>query len=729
MGYLAHISEEKGQGSTEKREQTIKEHLEGTARLAEGFALQFDLGEWGYCCGLLHDIGKYSEAFQRYINNIDDRKVDHSTAGAQVCEKKGGLYKFLEYCIAGHHAGLADYGSTASDSGDSTLCGRLRKKVEDYSAYQTEIKIPELGSYPFDPKAVRDPSFSLSVFMRMIFSCLVDADYLDTEKFMKDGKVDRDPGEDINHLLDRLNDHIFDWLSNKDIDTVNGRRTEILKSCLEHGNDPRGLFRLTVPTGGGKTIASLAFALRHAVKNDMSRIIYVIPYTSIIEQNARIFKDILGEGNVLEDHYNADYKSSEELSPMYLASENWDKPVIVTTNVQFFESLFSNKPSKCRKLHNIANSVIIFDEAQMLPNDFLKPCISMMEELIINYKASIVLCTATQPALQQFFSERISPVELCPRIDEQFSFFKRVSFNNIGTITEEDLISRLHDEHQALCIVNTRKRAQSLYFKLKEESDDKGEDEYIYHLSTCMYPRHRKEVLDKIREQVKEEKRCIVISTSLVEAGVDLDFKSVYRQLAGTDSIIQAAGRCNREGKRPSDKSIVSIFRFEDGDHVPAQSQQINITKVLMKEGKDISSRDGIEEYFKRLYHVKDEALDKKGILKYFAKAPCYDFASAAKNFKLIDNSTITVFISNDDESKDLLFQMKTQGFSKRLIRKAGQYCVQVYEKDFTQLYDAGMLKPISEELEDFYILTDEKVYSDNMGLKLGDTHGMAMFA
>ena len=630
MEYLAHISEE--------RKQTLKDHLEGTAKRAESFAAKFGCGDWGYCCGMLHDVGKYSEAFQKYLSGLDGGRVDHSTAGAKLCEEKGGVYKFLEFCIAGHHAGLADQGGSSSSSSEASLSGRLLKSIEDFGAYKNEIDIPKLTSQPFDPRKVRDPAFSLSVFIRMLFSCLVDADYLDTEYFMRDGDVDRNSGESIKTLYDWLFAHVSGWLENYDTDTIDGRRSEILRNCLDHGPDRKGLFRLTVPTGGGKTLSSLAFALRHAVEHDLSRVIYVIPYTSIIEQNARIFKDILGEENVLEDHYNADYKTSEELSPMYLASENWDKPVVVTTNVQFFESLFSNRPSKCRKLHNIADSVIIFDEAQMLPNDYLKPCIAMMEELIVDYGASLVLCTATQPSLQRFFSPDLVPTELCPRIDEQFSFFKRVMFEDIGTVSEDELVDKLQPELQALCIVNTRKRAQSLYSKLKAEG--------VYHLSTSMYPDHRKKVLETIRQRLREGKRCVVISTSLVEAGVDLDFGSVYRELSGADSMIQAAGRCNREGKRALNESIVSIFSFEDRHIAPSQSQYISVTRALIKEGIDIASKDGIEEYFKRLYHVKDAALDKKDILGRFGKVSSLEFASAAKDFKIIENDAKTVFVA-----------------------------------------------------------------------------------
>ena len=399
MDYIAHFNKEYSQ--------TVKNHLYGTARLAGGFAERFGKADWGYCCGMLHDIGKYSLAFQEKIKNNTNRQVDHSTAGAKVCFEKGGMYGFMSYCIAGHHSGLPDYGSSSDAGNAPTLEGRKRKRIEDYSAYKNEIEIPELNTIPFIPSKESDPDFSLSVFIRMLYSCLVDADFLDTESFMKNGQISRDAGEDVGVLLERLKGYVTDWLQNKAIDTVNGRRTEILRCCFEKGNSERGMFQLTVPTGGGKTIASLAFALQHAVENRMDRVIYVIPYTSIIEQNAEVFRRILGKQNVLENHYNVDYESSEELKPMQLASENWDKPVVVTTNVQFFESLFANKSSRCRKLHNIANSVIIFDEAQMLPTDYLKPCIAMMEELVGNFRSSIVLCTATQPALTPFFRRKL----------------------------------------------------------------------------------------------------------------------------------------------------------------------------------------------------------------------------------------------------------------------------------------------------------------------------------
>ena len=711
MKYIAHIDGE--------RIQTIKEHLEGTAKLSGEFAEKFGKQDWGYCCGMLHDIGKYSIDFQKRILGENNYRVDHSTAGARVCLEKGGKYSFLEYCIAGHHAGLPNYGNNYDESTDSTLSGRRLKKLSDYQAYQTEIEVPAINSMPIDLKRTVNPDFSLSVFMRMIYSCLVDADFLDTEAFMKEGKQGRNSGENIEILFKKLENYISGWLKNQDIDTVNGRRTEILKNCLEMGKTEKGLFRLTVPTGGGKTVASLAFALRHALENKMDRIIYVIPYTSIIEQNAKVFRDILGEENVLENHCNVDYESSEELLPMQLASENWDKPIVVTTNVQFFESLLANKSSKCRKLHNIANSVIIFDEVQMLPNDYLKPCIAMIEELINNYQVSAVLCTATQPALASFFHEGISAKELCPRMEEQFEFFKRTVFENVGVLTENDLIQRLEKEYQALCIVNTKKRAQRIYKQLEGEG--------VYHLSTSMYPKHRRRILREIRERLQKNKKCILISTSLVEAGVDLDFQSVYRELAGVDSMIQAAGRCNREGLRPEKESKVYIFQFEGKENVLGQRQQIDVAKSVIADNRDISDMESITQYFEMLYHIKGDSLDKKKILDEFRNKR-YNFAKVGKEFKLIEQNTKTIFINYETEANETLCLLKERGFTRSGMRKASQYCITVYENEFNKLYGIGSIQPISEDIEDFYELRDKEKYTEKIGLELELDDGAAVF-
>ena len=714
MRYIAHKDGE--------REQSVKEHLEGTAERAGEFAEKFGKREWGYCCGMLHDIGKYSKEFQRKIQENTNERVDHATAGAQVCKELGGYYSVLSYCIAGHHAGLPDYGNTAISS---SLCGRMKKKICDYQTYKDEIRIPELNTEPIVFDKDRNMDFALGTFIRMLYSCLVDADFLDTESFMKNGDTGRNSGESMEILRNSLKEHISKWLENTDTDTINGRRTEILNNCIKEGSQKEGIFRLTVPTGGGKTIASLAFALEHAVKNHKDRIIYVIPYTSIIEQNAQVFREILGEDNVLENHCNVDYESSEEFKPMQLASENWDKPVVVTTNVQFFESLFANKSSKCRKIHNIANSVIILDEAQMLPMDYLKPCTAMLQELVDSYSASVVLCTATQPSLDSFFLKNESIKELCPKMEDQFKFFKRVNYQNMGRIRQETLLEKLKKENNALCIVNTKKLAQMIYKELYGEG--------IYHLSTSMYPKHRKRVLRAIKKRLKNNEKCIVISTSLVEAGVDLDFASVYRQISGLDSMIQAAGRCNREGSRSASESRVYIFDLEEFQSAPSQRQQIDVSKGILQDYSDIADLKAITDYFTRLYHYRGTSLDKKKIMDEFQKMEC-NFAEVAKEFKLIEENTKTIFINKEPESDELLRELRVKGVTRERMRKAGQYCIQVHDNPNSQndfldrLNGAGMLRPISEETQDFYELVEGEQYSGEYGLDFSLEDGMALF-
>lgn len=707
MKYLAHREEE--------REQSLKEHLEGVAEISGKFAQKFDAYQWGYCAGMLHDIGKYSQEFQKRIRGSAEQ-VDHATAGAKMCWTRPNGYQFLSYCIAGHHAGLPDTGDKNDAGHEASIYGRMKKNIADYSAYKDEIEIPNLGMPPFSVTGGDIPGFFISMFIRMLYSCLVDADFLDTELFMNAGAVKRDSGDSIPVLYMRLMNYISDWIKNHDSHTINGRRSEILRNCLDMGKESPGLFRLTVPTGGGKTIASLAFALEHARTYGMDRIIYVIPYTSIIEQNAKVFADILGMKNVLEHHCNAEYPDTEEWIPMQLATENWDKPVIVTTNVQFFESLFSNRSSKCRKLHNIAGSVIIFDEVQMLPSQYLKPCLAAMEQLIRHYKSTVVLCTATQPALDPLFTSDIKARELCPRMEQQFQFFKRTKIQDLGRISEEELFERLQKTESVLCIFNTKKTAQRMYQKLEGEG--------VYHLSTAMYPVHRKRVLNEIRERLLRHETCIVLSTSLVEAGVDLDFSVVYRQVAGTDSIIQAAGRCNREGKRDFETSITYVFGLTEREYIPGQRQQMEATEALLADGKRLDDLETIHQYFETLFYLRREELDKNRILDLFWPGH-FEFASAAKAFKFIEKNTAAVLIPAELQAKSIYEQLCIKGLNKELVREAGQYSISVFTDVIDKLYGAGIISEISQ---DFYVLKDETQYNEKIGLNLNVGYGEAVW-
>lgn len=711
--YIAHTR------TDPKDEQPLQAHLEGTALLAKQFADAFGYGEWGYCCGKLHDIGKYSDKFQRRIRNSGE-KTDHATAGAQLCRSLGGYYQWLAYCIAGHHAGLPDTGGSADTANRPTMEGRMKKTVEDYSAYKQEIEVPKLSPAFFLKAAKTDPSFTIGFFIRMLYSCLVDADFLDTERFMGGGDGRRRQGEDMKALFGKLQKHISQWLHCEEPETINGRRTEILRHCMKMGQGDRGLYRLTVPTGGGKTIASLAFALQHAVELGMDHIIYVIPYTSIIEQNAKVFSEILGDDNVLEHHCNVNHEGGEELKTMELAAENWDKPVIVTTNVQFFESLFSNRSSKCRKLHNVANSVIVFDEAQMLPNDYLKPCLAAVEELVRYYRSSVVLCTATQPALEHLFSRQLVYRELCPNVEEQFAFFKRVNIVDMGTVSRDYLLSHLRQEQKALCICNTKRKVREIYDAIAGDG--------VYHLSTFMYPAHRKRMLEQIRRRLKQDMKCIVVSTSLIEAGVDLDFHTVYRELAGVDSIIQAAGRCNREGKRKLEESSAYVFRLEEAERIPGQEQQIDTSKQVFRYYKDVSDLKAIQEYFRMLYEYKGEGLDKKHILDQFQKGH-YSFGKVGKEFRLIEENTNTVLIPTEKRAEEIVEELRLKGATRALMREAGQYCVSVYETMFNHMLGMGMLLPISEDLRDtMFLLKNKDDYTEAFGLKTEVGLGMDLW-
>lgn len=470
-------------------------------------------------------------------------------------------------------------------------------------------------------------------------------------------------------------------------------------------------------------MSSLAFALQHARKHQLDRVIYVIPYTSIIEQNAQVFKEILGDGNVLEDHCNVVYEDPDKLNKIQLAAENWDCPVVVTTNVQFFESLFSNKSTKCRKLHNMADSVIIFDEAQMLPVNYLKPCIQAISELVYNYHSTVVLCTATQPSLQSFFPPQLNAAEICPRVQEQYDFFRRTVFRNVGEIAEAELTEQLKEHTQVLCILNSRKGVQRIFGMLQEE-------EGTYHLSTFMYPRHRKKLLTIIRDRLDKGLPCRLIATSLVEAGVDFDFPSVFRELAGVDSMIQAAGRCNREGRRQKETCVTTIFTLDKAEenHIPQSLKlPVSVSGQVAEKYDDIASLEAIADYFNRLYHFRGEGLDAGNIVEQMEegrRSMLFPFATVAKQFRLIENDTITILIDREPEAQLLAERIRRGEYSRQLIRDTGQYCVNVYEQDFDKLNGAGRLEAIAPG---FYVLRNKEQYSEEMGLQIQVERGEAV--
>ena len=720
---LAHISED---GT---RTQTVYEHLCGTAALAGSFAAAFGAQTEAEFTAWRHDIGKYSTAFQKRLDG--GTKTDHATAGAQEAMKCRPPHPQAAFAIAGHHTGIPDGGNPRSaDPEDGTLFGRLKKRVEPYDGWQ---EIPASQSTPPDWANLDNLDFAF--FTRMLYSCLVDADFIDTETFMNGQAAPRGSRtEAIPALLAKTEAQAKNYLADKTASPVAQQRNAVLQACLDKGaHEPPGLYTLTVPTGGGKTFASLAFALEHAAAQGMKRVIYVIPYMSIIDQTAAVFAALLGEENVLADYSCADYKSleQEDLSPeqyrQLLASENWDAPVVVTTAVQFFESLYANRSSRCRKLHNIADSVVIFDEAQTLPLDYLYPCISAIAQLVQHCHTTAVLCTATQPALEPFFQKlapELHPQEITPEPARLYEVLRRTTLCDLSELPQEALTAQLAALPQVLCVVNRRKTAQELFAALPAEGR--------YCLTTLLCAADRRRQLEEIRQRLRDGLPCRVVSTSLIEAGVDVDFPTAYREQCGLDSLLQTAGRCNREGRRSAEESRVYCFRLE-GCAVPQMlHQQVHALQYAARcTGDDyaqLNTPDAIHDYFKELYNVRGaQALDKKGILDAFRRgiSGCqFPFAQVAAAFQLIETPTRTIYLPIG-EGEALCAQLRSGMVSRSLYRRLGAYSVACYAPQFEKLDAAGALELLPNGSA---ILTDVNQYSAQTGLKLDVETGIGLF-
>lgn len=696
--------------------QRLDEHLKSTAKLARQFAAAFEAGDWGYIAGLWHDLGKFSDEFQKMLyqsahplaQNLS--RIDHSTFGAnQACRKwPRGEGKILAYVIAGHHAGLPD-GNSNEDS-----C--LRKRLDRNVPYSFRCSDESLNLFKPSLPFVLDKkhaAYALSFFVRMLYSTLVDADFLDTEKHMKPYQATQRPqGYSLTRLNDRLSKYLAKFDGCPDKTPVNRVRSEVLCDCLNAADKTPGLFSLTVPTGGGKTLSSMAFALKHALKWHRRRVIYVIPYTSIIEQNAAEFRRVFGELAVLEHHSN--FEPRQEDYRTRLASENWDAPIVVTTNVQFFESLFGCRASRCRKLHNIANTVIILDEVQALPSEVLLPCIEAIKELALHYNCSVILCSATQPAIQERddFSAGLAGVrEIAEDPEELATSLKRVNAVDLGGLADVELAARLATHKKVLCVVNTRKHARLLYELLR------GSDG-LFHLSASLCPVDRSRILTDIRVMLIEGWECRVISTQLVEAGVDIDFPVVYRAIAGIDSVAQAAGRCNREGLL--DYGRVFVFRPEHKLPPGYFRHTAQTAESVMRRFKDdILSLGAIEEYFRDYYWSQGDRLDNKSILRLLREGALqldFPFREVAKKFKLIEEEYKPVIVPRDEKAGRLIEQIRYADSLRGFSRKLQKYTVQMSQHDWDKLHDSGCLEMMRDT---FPILTCSHLYDAETGLNV----------
>ena len=748
LSYYAHSAQDKlGNLLPYKHWQTLQSHLVNVGEIAAEFARVFGAQEIAYQTGQLHDLGKYSELFNQRLHG--GPSVDHATAGAKVAIERWGnvIGKLMAFCIAGHHAGLAN----GNGEGDNrrTLKQRLALQFgADIPAldnlWQQEIKLPQKLSAPPLKADAHHPFFSYAFFTRMLYSCLVDADYLDTEAFysnLENKAVERGGYPKLNVLQHNFNQFINAFRrrvaqapeqteTEKRNAALNRLRSEILDHAVEQAAQPQGLFTLTVPTGGGKTFTSMAFALEHAKQHGMRRVIYVIPFTSIIEQNAAEFRKAfgeLGEQAVLEHHSTFDDdKLQDEATKdkLRLASENWDAPIVVTTAVQFFESLFADRSSRCRKLHNIAGSVIILDEAQMLPLNLLLPIMQAIKELAQNYRSSVVMCTATQPAVQAengFYRGFENVREIAPKPTALFDKLCRTTVQHIGTQTDADLLAKLAEHPQMLIIVNNRRHARSLYDQAKPLDG-------TFHLTTLMCAKHRSQKLDEIRGRLKSGEPCRVIATSLIEAGVDVDFPLVMRAEAGLDSVAQAAGRCNREGKRPSENSFVWIFAPEEQWKAPpelaAQAAVMRLTADSFSD--DLLSTKAVAAYFVELYQLKGSELDNKKILKMHndtGQSLDFPFQTIADKFHMIESHMQPLIIPFDGEAENLISSLQHADHIGGLLRKLQPYTVQIPEKALAALYKAGRIESINEKNfgKQFYTLIGLDLYDEVAGLSWED--------
>ena len=748
--YYAHSAQDKlGNLLPYKHWQTLQNHATNVGNLAAAFAQIFGADEIACYTGQLHDFGKYSLPFQKRLKG-EAKSVDHATAGAKIAVERWGnvIGKLMAFCIAGHHAGLAN----GNGEGDNrrTLKDRLALQFgADIPAidnlWQQEIKLPQNLSAPPLKADAHHPFFSYAFFTRMLYSCLVDADYLDTEAFylnLENNAVERGGYPDLNALQHNFNQFINAFRrrvaqaseqteAEKRNAALNRLRSEILDHAVEQAAQPQGLFTLTVPTGGGKTFTSMAFALKHAKQHGMRRVIYVIPFTSIIEQNAAEFRKAfgeLGEQAVLEHHSTFDdgkLQNEATKDKLRLASENWDAPIVVTTAVQFFESLFADRSSRCRKLHNIVGSVIILDEAQMLPLNLLLPIMQAIKELAQNYRCSVVMCTATQPAVQAengFYRGFENVREIAPKPTALFDKLRRTTVQHIGTQTDADLLAKLGEHPQMLVIVNNRRHARSLYDQAKNLDG-------TFHLTTLMCAKHRRQKLDEIRGRLKNGEPCRVIATSLIEAGVDVDFPLVMRAEAGLDSVAQAAGRCNREGKRSSENSFVWIFAPEEQWKVPpelaAQAAVMRMTADSFSD--DLLSTQAVVAYFAELYQLKGSELDNKKILKMHndtGQSLDFPFQTIADKFRMIESHMQPLIIPFDGEAENLISSLHHADHIGGFLRKLQPYTVQIPEKALAALYKAGRIEPINEKNfgKQFYTLIGLDLYDEVAGLSWEDT-------
>jgi CRISPR-associated endonuclease/helicase Cas3 len=722
--------------------ETLADHLNKVEDSASTFAEAFGARPWGDVLGRCHDLGKFSDEFQTYLqkpgaesadagSEDEDRRggrIDHSTFGARfVAEAVGKVSgQLLAFCIAGHHTGLPDETSADDVTQRSTLRFKLeREKYRIPEVVAPDVVLPKLIS-PLKLTAAgrADVPFQLAFFTRMLFSCLIDADrtrteeFCDPEKALVRGGLGSGSGRpSLAALKDRLDASLSEKQKTAEPTEVNLQRTIVLEHCRDAACLLPGFFSLNVPTGGGKTLSSLAFALGHAVKYKLRRVVVAIPFTSIIEQTADVYRAVLeplSVAGLIEHHTNIQPRHDTRTNQF--GTENWEAPLIVTTNVQLLESLFAYRPTPCRKLHNLAKSVIVLDEAQTIPVELLKPALAALRELVLNYGCSIVLCTATQPALERRadFAIGLEPVRpIIPDAVPLFHALRRVEVRSLGKLPDSELTRLLAKQRSALCIVNTRPHASRLYDQVAEKSEP-GES---FHLSTWMCGAHRRTALKMIRERLNRKLPCRVVSTQLVEAGVDLDFPVVFRAEAGFDSIAQAAGRCNREGALA--QGLTYVFEGEEMPPAGLLRSAAEIGKELLSKYRDPLAPEAIEAYFRLLYWSQESNWDKHKVMEkmgfdYTRGRALLQFREVARAFQMIQDDQLPILVPCYKRAKNLWDKLMAGHVPFVPQRELQPYLVCVRKEAVRQLNDRGFVK---EHESGVWLLLNRSIYSAQKGL------------
>ena len=704
-------------GSPQKSWQPLEAHAANVAEMAAAFARPFASQAWARLLGELHDLGKARRSFQAYLSranglaDADYDASDHSHSGAGACwatRKLGAAGRILAYCVAGHHAGLPDW--IGGETPNGALAARLAEEVgvlDDPNVKAYVAAHEAAWRLPAPPFRFADKGMGLSLWIRMLYSCLVDADFLDTEAFMDARRAE---GRGSYPALDDLAAPFFAELDTKQrrapTTEVNRVRAEIRAACERAAEERPGLFSLTVPTGGGKTLSATAFAFRHARKHGKRRIIYVIPYTSIIEQTADTLRQFLGDANVLEHHSNFDPERETQASR--LAAENWDAPVVVTTAVQFFESLYACRSSRCRKLHNVAESVVILDEVQLLPTKLLKPCVEAMKELAERYGTTCVLSTATQPNLPGLDGVR----EIIPPSLDLAARLRRTEIElpaeGAARMTWAEVADALRAFPQVLCVVNTRKDCRDLYGFMPEGT---------VHLSASMCGEHRSRTIAAIKAKLAGGESVRVVSTQLVEAGVDIDFPVVYRAFTGLASIAQSAGRCNREGRLGGLGRVVVFMPPKESPRGELRNGEYATADVLRREDRpSLDAPEIYPLYYERLQsraHTLGEEF--AGWLARDARSCQFQFREAAAAFRMIDEASAPVVVRYGGNEK-LIEQLRVVGPKRPIMRRLQRYTVNVPQRTLGDLSQKGFVEEMHPGV---HVQTLDSLYSEAFGLDI----------